>query len=224
MKTYIVIPSYNEGSVLRDVVMSVLSRGYEVIVVDDGSLEPASVHLSGLGVHYLRHPVNMGQGASLQTGMRYALALGADAVVHFDADGQHDCNDIPRMLAELASGSDVVLGSRFMRESDVAEVPSGRRRMLQLARVVNWLFTGLWLTDAHNGFRALGRNALERIDLRENRMAHATEIVSQVRQLGLRYVEVPVTIRYTEHSRRKGQSWTNSFNIVLDLILNRLLG
>ena len=178
---YVVIPSYNEGSVLRRTVESLLPCGYEVVVVDDGSREDPRSMLADLPVHYLRHPINLGQGAALQTGMDYAKAQGAEAVVHFDADGQHDENDIPKFLEALAAGADVVVGSRFLRQSDLALVPRGKRILLRCARLVNGLFTGMWLTDAHNGFRALGCKALEVIDLTENRMAHATEIMSQIR-------------------------------------------
>ena len=222
-RTFVVIPSYNEGTALKDVVASVLACGYDVVVVDDGSAVPAARQLDGLKCHCLRHALNLGQGAALQTGMALAKRHGADAVVNFDADGQHDVADIPRFLTELEKGADVVLGSRFIRAEDEAAVPAGRRMMLRLARVINGLFTGLWLTDAHNGFRALNRKALEVIDLRENRMAHATEILSQIRRHGLAYKEIPVTVRYTDYSRAKGQRWMNSLDILLDLLLDKLM-
>ncbi len=218
-----VIPSYNEGAALKDVVASVLACGYDVVVVDDGSAVPAARLLDGLKCHCLRHALNLGQGAALQTGMDFARRHGADAVVHFDADGQHDVADIPRFLTELKGGADVVLGSRFLRAEDEAAVPAGRRLLLRLARLVNGVFTGLWLTDAHNGFRALNRKALEAIDLRENRMAHATEILSQIRRHGLAVKEIPVTIRYSDYSRAKGQRWMNSLDILLDLLLDKLM-
>ena len=200
---YVVIPSYNEGETLRKTVESLLPCGYEIIVVDDGSREDPHGMLADLPIHYLRHPINLGQGAALQTGMDYAKAQGAEAVIHFDADGQHDKNDIPQFLAALEAGADVVIGSRFLRESDLAQVPKRKRLLLRCARIVNGVFTGMWLTDAHNGFRALGRKALEAIDLTENRMAHATEIMSQIRAAKLTVKEVPVTIRYTDYSQAK---------------------
>ena len=220
---YVVIPSYNEGETLRKTVESLLPCGYEIIVVDDGSREDPHGMLADLPIHYLRHPINLGQGAALQTGMDYAKAQGAEAVVHFDADGQHDPNDIPQFLTTLEAGADVVIGSRFLRESDLAQVPKRKRLLLRCARIVNGVFTGMWLTDAHNGFRALGRKALEAIDLTENRMAHATEIMSQIRAAKLTVKEVPGTIRYTDYSQAKGQKWTNSLNILIDLILNKIM-
>lgn len=220
---FVVIPCYNESpEVLCGVVESLLGCGYEVVVVDDGSERAASAAVSGLAVHSLRHAVNLGQGAALQTGMEYCRRLGADVVVHFDADGQHDVADIPRLLEALASGADVALGSRFLPGSE-SNMPRGRRLLLRLARLVNGVLTGLWLTDAHNGLRAFRGQALTCIDLHENRMAHATEILEQIRRGGLRVQEVPVTVRYTDYSRGKGQRWSGAVTILLDLLLGRLM-
>jgi len=219
---YIIIPCYNERAVIRETLEPLLEAGYSVVVVDDGSAEPVEPVLDGLRVHCLRHGINLGQGAALQTGMEYCRRLGARAVVHFDADGQHSPEDIPVFLAALEH-SDVVLGSRFLRKEDRESIPVGRRLVLNLARVVNVLFTGLWLTDAHNGFRVLGPRALEALRLTEDRMAHATEILSQLREAGLTFQELPCRIRYTEYSKAKGQKWYNGINILLDLLLNKFL-
>ncbi|MCH7549787.1 MAG: glycosyltransferase family 2 protein [Candidatus Krumholzibacteriota bacterium] len=220
---YLIVPTFNEARVLEHGLEEVIGRGYEVVVVDDGSTDDTGEILERLGVHALRHPVNLGQGAALQTGMTYALLRGADVVVHFDADGQHRSEDIATLLEPIFSGEvDVVLGSRFLRSSDAREVPPGRRVVLRCARVINGLLTGVWLSDAHNGFRALNRHAAESIYLLENRMAHASEILLQIRRSHLRYVERPTTIAYTEYSQEKGQSAWNGVRIVIDLVLRRI--
>ncbi len=221
-RAIIVIPCYNEGKALKTSVQELLDHNYEVIVVDDGSEHSAWEQIKELPVHFLRHCINLGQGAALQTGMDYAKRLGADAVVHFDADGQHSPADIPALLTALEN-CDIAMGSRFLRAEDLAQVPFMKRQLLRCARLVNYAFTGLWLTDAHNGFRALGPKALSCIDLTENRMAHATEILSQVKAHGLTWREVPTSIRYTSYSKQKGQKWYNSLNILIDLILNKIL-
>ncbi len=221
--TFIVVAAYNEGSVLRDTLAPLFRQGYSVVVVDDGSSDDTWTVLRSLPVHALRHPINLGQGAALQTGMDYALKHGAEFVVHFDADGQHPHDQIEEMLAPIRAGqADVVLGCRFLRDEDRRHVPLVKRVVLRAGALVSALMTGVWLKDSHNGFRALSADAVSRIRLTENGFAHATEILRQIRLAGLRYVEIPTTIRYSEYSRAKGQPVTNAFNIVMDLILGRL--
>jgi glycosyltransferase involved in cell wall biosynthesis len=172
---------------------------------------------------YLRHPINLGQGAALQTGMEYAYENGAEYVVTFDADGQHNFEEIPSLLEPLIAGrADITMGTRFKRAEDIAQIPSSRKIILKGAIAVNGFFTGLWLTDAHNGFRALNRTALSKIKLLENRMAHASEILTQIKNAHLRYEEVPVNIVYTDYSKMKGQSSMNSINILIDLFLKKI--
>jgi polyprenyl-phospho-N-acetylgalactosaminyl synthase len=220
---FIVIPAYNEGAVLGETVDGLLPFGFQIVVVDDGSRVPASNFLMARPVHYLRHVINLGQGAALQSGMKYALNCGAEIIVHFDADGQHSPELIQRLVDPIRSQEcDLVLGSRFLNPDDRSHVPAPKRVLLRAGIFVSWLFSGLWLTDTHNGFRALSRTAAQSIELTENGYAHATEILEQIRKSGLKYKEVPATIRYTEHSKAKGQSVLNSLNIVLDLLLGKL--
>jgi glycosyltransferase involved in cell wall biosynthesis len=224
-EVYVVIPAYNENSVLRGTVTGVLRRGYSVVVVDDGSVIPAREYLAGFGVYLLRHSVNLGQGAALRTGSEFAISCGARAIVHFDADGQHDPALIERMLAPITRGeADVVLGSRFLTVSDAAAVPLVKRIMLRAGIFVSWVFTGIWLTDTHNGFRAMSLRGANGIRLEENGFAHATEILDLIRRSRLRWAEVPVTVQYTEYSRGKGQSIFNSINILFDLVVRKVLG
>lgn len=220
---FVVVPSYNEARVIRRGLERLFGRGYEVVVVDDGSSDETWSIVTTMPVHTLRHPVNLGQGAALQTGMTYALAKGADVIVHFDADEQHRAEDIEVLLEPIRKGeADVVLGSRFLRKEDAAAVPRRRRVVLRAAVLVNAVLTGVLLTDAHNGLRALRRNAAERIHLNENRMAHASEILTQIRRAGVRYVERPTTIHYSEYSMEKGQSAWNGVRIVVDMVLRRI--
>jgi glycosyltransferase involved in cell wall biosynthesis len=223
-RVFVVIPAYREGPVLRETVESLLPLQYEVVVVDDGSDDACIAHLQGLPVHYLRHPLNLGQGAALQTGTVYSLEAGADYIVHFDADGQHPVDQIPRLLEPIRSGTaDVVLGSRFLKRSDLELVPVKKRIALRIGILVSGLLTGVWLTDTHNGFRALSAEAARKIDLRENRFAHATEFLDHLRLQHLRYQEIPSTIRYTEYSLRKGQPISNGLDIILDLLLRKVM-
>lgn len=220
---FVIIPAFNEANALPGTLAPLTEAGYTVVVVDDGSTDETARALEGLPAIVLRHAVNLGQGAALQTGMDYALQRGADIAVHFDADGQHPSEAIPSLVEPILHGdADVVLGSRFLRPEDAAQTPRGRRIVLRIGIIVSGLFTGMWLSDTHNGFRALSRKALGEIQLRENGFAHATEILAQIHRMQLRYVEAPSAIRYSDYSRKKGQSFWNSFNIVFDLLMEKL--
>jgi glycosyltransferase involved in cell wall biosynthesis len=220
---YVIVPVFNEGPVIRPTLKTLIDKGYSVVAVDDASTDDTRQILLSLPVYSLRHPINLGQGAALQTGMTFALARGAEFVVHFDADGQHSADDIETLLAPLRAGeADVTLGSRFLRDEDSRAVPRSKRLLLKAGVVVNGILTGVWLSDAHNGFRAFTRAAAARIDLRENRFAHASEILIQIRRSRLRFVERPTAIVYTERSVSKGQPMRNSVKIVLDILLRRI--
>jgi polyprenyl-phospho-N-acetylgalactosaminyl synthase len=221
---FVVIPVYNEGSVIRSVVDKLVQHNYSIVIVDDGSAQNPFPFVSDAPIYFLRHPVNLGQGAALQTGIEFALAEGAEYIVTFDGDGQHEASDIGKFIDVLAAGkADIVLGSRFM--ADAAHNMTRRRQAtLQIARYINYLFTGLLHSDAHNGLRAMNRRTAEGIRIHENRMAHATEILAQIKHKRLRYTELPVQVYYTDYSRAKGQTVWSSFRILFDLLLAKLFG
>src|SRR5207302_8419601 len=198
MSIWVVIAAYDEAKVIARVVGDVARRGYHVVVVDDGSSDDTAGRAFAASV-VVRHPVNLGQGAALQTGIDCALQNGADIVVTFDADGQHRAADIERLATALrAARADFALGSRFLGHT--IALPHARRLLLRAATVFTQLTTGLRLTDTHNGLRAMTRRGAGMIRLRQNRMAHASEILAQIAASGLPYVEVPVRIEYTAYS------------------------
>jgi glycosyltransferase involved in cell wall biosynthesis len=221
--TFVVIPARNEAKSLAAVVPPLIPCGYTVVVVDDGSTDGTWQACAELPVVRIRHPFNLGQGAALETGMAYARRHGANIVVHFDADGQHDYRQIAEMTLPIERGeADIVLGSRFLRAPDRRRIPWLKRLILRSGIIVSGVFSGLWLSDTHNGFRALSRKALDAIRLHENGFAHATEILSQIRAHRLRCVERPVTVGYSRYSLAKGQSPLNSLNILVDLLVRRV--
>lgn len=220
--TCIVIAAYNEERAIGEVVRQLVVHYPRVVVVDDGSRDGTAAAALRAGATILRHVINRGQGAALQTGLRYAVQEGARFVVTFDADGQHDPADLPALLTPIARGEvDVCLGSRFLEHRK--SVPLGRRLLLTLAVVFTRVVSGMRLTDAHNGLRALSAEAASKIDLKLDRMAHASEILDQIRSLRLRYREVPVHIRYTEYSLSKGQRGGDAFRVALDYLIGRVL-
>lgn len=218
---WIVIPAYNEGEVLRNVVSGVAASYKNIVVVDDCSTDNTGLAACAGGAIVLRHPINLGQGAALETGIRYALSCGAKTIVTFDADGQHQVEDISVLARRQAeTGADIVIGSRFLGQA--TGMPWLRRIVLRLAVVFTRITSGVSLTDAHNGFRLFTRHAAEKIRISQNRMAHASEIIDKVGTLGLSVAEAPVTILYTEYSLRKGQKLSNAINILSELLIARL--
>ncbi|MDK7228153.1 MAG: glycosyltransferase family 2 protein [Winkia sp. UMB750A] len=218
--TYLVMPLYNEAEVIGQVIRDTLKVFPNIICVDDGSTDDSGQEALRAGATVLTHPINTGQGAALQTGFSYFLRkTNGKYVVTFDADGQHQTSDALAMV-QYAEENDkaIIFGSRFLGGN--IEAGKIKQLVLKTAAFVTRIETGLKLTDAHNGLRALRRDAVERIYLNQNRMAHASEIVSKLAATKLPWSELPVHIRYTDYSRAKGQSLLNSINIVTDLLLH----
>jgi len=210
---------YNEQQVIGEVVARVRTAFEQVVCVDDGSSDRSGDIAARAGAQVVRHPINLGQGAALQTGFEYALSdPGMKYVLTFDGDGQHQIDDALGMVARLRAGeADVVFGSRFLDERSKPTL--GKKMVLRAAVGYTNMTTHTRLTDAHNGLRAISRPVLEQIKITQNRMAHASELVAQIGASKASYVEHPVHILYSDYSKAKGQSLWNSINILADLIL-----
>lgn len=218
---WVVIAAYNEAAVMARVTADVRRLGFPIVVVDDGSTDDTAMIAERAGAIVLRHPLNLGQGAALQTGIEFALVKGADVVVTFDADGQHRSADIPVLVRALSHHHvDYALGSRFL--GCAVNLPLARRLLLQAATWFTRITSGLSVTDTHNGLRAMTRRGASAIRLRQNRMAHASEVLNQIATSGLKYVEVPVTIEYSRYSLAKGQKLGDAVSILIDLSAQRL--
>ena len=221
-KIFAVVPAYNEAKTIRSVVAQVKAQGPAAVVVDDGSVDQTGRLAQVAGAQVLTHLVNLGQGAALQTGILFVLSQGAEIIVTFDADGQLRAEEISRLVEPLLLGqADVVLGSRFLGPGRQS-VPFFRQWVLKLAVAVTRAYTGLKITDTHNGFRAFSRAAAQAISISQNGMAHASEIIEQIKKHHLKFTEVPVTVSYTKHSLQKGQKISDSFKIIWDLVFSRL--
>lgn len=219
---WIVVPAYNESQRISKTLAALCRAFPNVAVVDDGSADDTATVAARSPVWVLRHLINSGQGAALQTGIDFALRKGARIIVTFDADGQHDANDVVRLVEPIVAGeADVALGSRFLGKT--VDMPWTRRVLLKGAVWFTRFFSQIAVTDTHNGFRALSRKAAETIRITQNRMAHASEILDQIREFQLRYCEVPVTIRYNVATLEKGQSNSAAVKIAAQFLLGRLV-
>lgn len=217
--TWLVVPLYNEAAVIGDVIRDARAVFPNVVAVDDGSTDDSAEQAAAAGAYVVRHPINLGQGAALQTGIDYVTRFtDAKYLVTFDADGQHDPADALAMT-QRADRDDlsIIYGSRFLEGS--VDIGWAKRLVLKTAAMVTRWRTGLKLTDAHNGLRLLRRDAGQSLQMQQDRMAHASEIINQLAKTDLPWAEMPVHIRYTDYSRAKGQSLLNSVNILVELVI-----
>jgi len=216
--TWVVIPLYNEATVIAGVIDGLRAVFSNIVCIDDGSKDGSGRIAEQAGAHLVTHPINLGQGAALQTGFAYALERGAEYVVTFDADGQHRVEDAQAMLERARDEHlAIVFGSRFL--DDRTQAGFMKRIVLKTATAVTNWSTRTKLTDAHNGLRVIRQDALAKVQLRQDRMAHGTEIIVQLGRTRLPYAEHPVEVLYTDYSKAKGQSLLNSINILTDLFI-----
>ena len=190
-----------------------------IVVIDDYSKDKTSEIARQYTKHVIRHPINYGQGAALSAGMEYALRMGAEYLVHFDSDGQMQIKDIWPMIQPLMSGeAQVTMGSRTLSKN--SQTPWAKKLFIHTPAIaLNWLLTGMWMSDAHCGFRALNREAAQKCIFKQDRMAHATEILDLVKTHKLKYKEVPVDIIYNHF----GQSFSKGFIIIKHLLIGKVL-
>ena len=222
--TWLIVPCYNEGTVIFDVLTHARETFPNIVGVNDGSADDSAAQIRAAGAHLVDHPVNLGQGAAIQTGVEYARKQpGAQYFVTFDADGQHQVKDVVRMIERLRTEPlDIIVGTRFAGQ-DNSQVPWIKRAVLKTVVMLSPRTKKLGLTDAHNGLRAFNCKVAEEMNIRMNGMSHASEIVSMIDKHGWRVDEEPVDILYTEYSMSKGQSLINGVNILADGLVARRL-
>jgi len=217
-KIYIVIPAYNEENSISGVIKDLKKHNYHnIIIVDDGSTDNTLKVARQTGVIVIKHPINLGQGAALRTGMDLALELGVDIIVTFDADGQHMAKDINKLIKPVISKEvDIALGSRFMDHS--SNTPWLKKVLLKIGIILIFFMYGIMLTDTHNGLKAMNRQAAQKISIESRGMEHASEIIGKIKVNRIKFKEIPVTIRYSEYSIKKGQRIFNSLNIFFKML------
>ncbi|OBJ51408.1 glycosyltransferase family 2 protein [Mycobacterium asiaticum] len=214
---WIVVPNFNEGPVIGEVVSELRSVFDNVVCVDDGSSDGSGEIARLAGAHLVRHPINLGQGAAIQTGIEYARSQpGAKVFATFDADGQHRVKDLSAMVDRLLVGDvDIVIGTRFGRPVG-SRPPFLKRVVLQTAARLSRRGRRLGLTDTNNGLRVFNKTVADGLNITMSGMSHATEIVMMIAENHWRVAEEPVEVLYTEYSKSKGQPLLNGVNIIFD--------
>ncbi len=219
-KIFIIIPVFNEESVLRDIINKVRKEGYtNILVIDDGSTDNSYGVAKKQKVIVLRHLINRGKGAAIKTGFEAAKILNASAVVTFDGDGQHSPNDITNLIKKVNAGYDVVLGTRSM---NIKTMPFIKLLANFTANFITMMIYGLWVHDSQCGLRAYSKKALSLINTKNDRYEYDSEIIREISRHKLRYTEVPIQVHYTRYSTTKvyKQSLPNGIRAVTKMILS----
>ena len=229
-KVYIVLPAYNEGKVIKEVIKDIKAQGYNnVIVIDDGSTDDTYEESISAGAITIKHTINRGKGAATQTGLDATRQLGADVTVTMDSDGQHNPKDIEKLIKPIIeNNADVVLGSRMLGEKGM---PSSRKLMNKIGNFVTYIFFGIWVSDSQSGFRAYSKKALDSVYTYMDRYEFESEMLGQVKSAKLKIKEVPIKVIYTEYSLNKykhdaaftAQGLLNGIKMVIRLIENTLI-
>ena len=229
MTTYIILPAYNEGKVIKKTIEDIKKEGFKnIIVVDDGCKDNTVKEAESAGAIVVSHPINRGKGAATQTGIDAAKLLNADIIVTMDSDGQHNSKDIKKLVEPIEKGeADVVIGSRFLEENK--EIPKARVMMNKIGNIVTYIFFGAMATDSQSGFRSYSNKAANSIYSYMDRYEFESEMLGHIKKAKLKVTEVPIKVIYTEHSLNKykgdkvtGQSFTNGIRMVMRLIEHAL--
>ena len=212
----VLVPAFNEAGALGNTLTDLVGYGFSIICIDDGSSDSTRSIAQSSGAVVISHLSNLGQGAALETGFEYVRRSNKFRfIVTFDADGQHNPQEIMSLIEALElSGLDVILGSRFLNAT--YQSSKIKKFLLRSAAYISRYTIGLRLTDRHNGLRVFRREALFKVYLLDSGFGHADEILHLIKEHGLLYKEMPITIKYTDYSKSKGQPLINIVNIIFD--------
>jgi len=212
------LPAFNEETFLAKNIPLIKSYVDMVIVVDDGSTDATAKISQQMGAYVIKHPENRGYGAALQTIFSAARDLNVDAMVIMDADGQHNPEDIEKVLEPLLHGADVVNGSRFL-DKTANTIPHYRKvgmKVLDTATSTAGVKKG---TDTQSGFRAYGKKAISVISISGQGMSAGSEILIQISNKKLTLMEVPINVRYDIQDTSTQNPISHGVSVLYDIII-----
>ena len=220
-KIHILVPVFNEEKKIKSVVSELQKVFKNIIVVNDGSSDASQEILESLDVTVLNHSINLGQGAAISTGFKYIQDLNnAEAVVTFDADGQHSIEDAKAFAKEIIlCDEEIIFGSRFIRNK--ANIPFIKKIVLSIVVMFTNRLSRINLSDAHNGLKAIKKDSLKKIDITIDGFGFESQIIHQVSKKNITYKEMPTNTIYTSYSKNKGQKLINGLIILEDLFKSR---
>ncbi len=227
IKVAVVIPAYNEGSVIKEVVAGIdavfkkSKYAYQIVVVDDGSKDDTAKIAHSTGAYVIQHILNSGSGGATATGLSYAQQNGFDIATTSDADGQHDPKDVIRGVDEiLKTKFDLLIGSRLIDTKGMAKVKVIGNKGLS---IITMLLFRINVTDSQSGLRIFSKKALNELKWKTSGYEFCSEMLWRANQINLQIGEYPIKAIYTNYSLEKGQNNWNAFNIVRTLITRRIV-
>lgn len=216
MRTTIVIPAFNEEKRIIPLLKDIRKKGYNFLVVDDGSVDNTYYNTRKHTHNIIQHKINLGKGAAMKTGADAAFKLGADAVIFMDSDGQHKVNDLEKFITKLNSGDKLILGSRNWQHG----VPLVRylgNKMLSISIVVLY---DKFVTDILCGFRAMTKEVYEKIRWESSGYSVESEIIVNAAKRKISHTEINVATVY--HDKFKGVTILEGITIMLYLLKWRI--
>ena len=218
---YILIPVYNEEKQIKNVISELSKVFKNIVAVNDGSSDDSQEILESLNVTVLKHSINLGQGAAVSTGFKYIQNLkNAEAVITFDADGQHSIEDAQAFAKEiLLCDEEIIFGSRFIKNKE--NIPFIKKIALSIVVIFTNKLSRINLSDAHNGLKAIKKDSLKKIDITIDGFGFESEIIHQASKKEISYKEMPTNTIYTSYSKNKGQKLANGLIILEDLFKSR---
>ncbi len=227
IKVALVIPAYNEGKVIADVIRSIKKEFkktnyiFSVVVVDDGSKDDTSLQAGRAGAHVIRHILNTGSGGATATGLSYAHQNGFDIAATLDGDGQHDAGDVRTGIELMASSDhDLLIGSRLIDSTGMSKIKVLGNKGLSY---ITYVLFGINVTDSQSGMRVFSKRALSELKWKTSGYEFCSEMLWRARQANLNIGEFPIKAIYTDYSSAKGQSNWNALNIVKTLLMRRIV-
>ncbi len=226
LRVCVVIPAYNESSVIGDVIKDVAKTfkntpySTEVVVVNDASKDATGTAAKKAGATVINHILNTGAGGATATGLSYAQQSNYDIACTMDADGQHDSKDVLEGVNQLiARKTDLMIGSRLINKEGMSRVKIIGNWGLSF---ITYLLFGINSTDSQSGLRIYSRTALENLRWKTSGYEFCSEMLWRAKQIGLKIDEYPIKAIYTDYSRSKGQNNWNAINIIKSLLKRRI--
>lgn len=212
-KGIVVIPAYNEEDTIAEVVRGLAAEnlGVDILVVNDGSSDGTGRILRDLPAVTVTHPINLGYGAAVQTGMLYAVREGYDFLALMDADGQHVSSQVRLLFDELGKGWDMVIGSRFAGDADVYRIPFFRRAGIRFFSFLARALGGIRIRDVTSGFQAMRRNVFEFLSMEYPTHSPDAEVIVMLGRKRFKVTEVATSVR----ERQGGESMYSSLGTAL---------